>query len=280
MVEDHTTLIFPDSGIALARLRPPEGLICCTASGPGGRALTVMLDTGTDPSAIDMRLARRLVLRTGGSGLGQGAASDEVPFTEAVLPWLRIGDLTIRDLFAPALDLSWLPIRVDLVLGYNVLRQLALRVDFRAGMLTLAHPDVSASDAGVALPLTFFEHFPALAEIMIEGRRIPCATIDTGSNAALTLGPDLAEELDLRPGAAGTTLARAAGFGGGSAILRRNGVRVQIGPFVLEDLEIDARLGDGGDFGRAGRANIGTRLLARFAAVTIDYERRALTLEE
>src|SRR5918911_725600 len=113
------------------------------AAGPGGYPLHVLLDTGTDPSAMDAGLARRLALRTGGSGVGQGAASDAVHFTEAVLPWLRLGDLTIRDLFAPALDLSGMPFQVDIVLGYNVLRQLSLRIDYRRRWLMFAHPDLS-----------------------------------------------------------------------------------------------------------------------------------------
>jgi hypothetical protein len=279
MVEDTTRLEFPRSGVATVPLIPPDALICCAAAGPGGHALTVMLDTGTDPSAIDARLAQRLALRTGGSGLGQGAASDEVPFTEAVLPWLKIGDLTIRDLFAPALDLSWLPFRVDLVLGYNVLRQLSLQVDFRARRLTLAHPDISTSVQGVTLPLTFFEHFPAIADLEIDGHRIPIATLDTGSNGALTVGPDLAADLGLRPDAAGTMVAHAAGFGGARAVVQRCGSRLRLGPFTIDDVDLDARMGDGGDLGRPGRANIGTRLLARFAAVALDYERGTLTLD-
>jgi len=104
MVEDQTTLVFPSQGTTTIPLCEPDELVVCVAAGPGGHALRVLLDTGTDPSAMDAGLARRLALRTGGSGLGQGAASDEVPFTEAVLPWLRLGELTIRDLFAPALS--------------------------------------------------------------------------------------------------------------------------------------------------------------------------------
>lgn len=282
MVDDQTTLLFPSQGVTTLPLCPPEDLVCCTAAGPGGHALRVLLDTGTDPSAVDAGLARRLALRTGGSGLGQGAASDEVQFTEAVLPWLRLGDITIRDLFAPALDLSWLPFRVDVVLGYNVLRQLAIRIDYRNRALTLAHADVgvaAGAGSGGALPLVFFEHFPALQGVEVGGYRIPLATIDTGSNGALTVGPGLAEELGLRPGAANVTVARGAGFGGGGAVLRGRCQELRIGPFALPDMELDTRLGSGGDLGRAGRANIGNRLLARFAAVTLDYQRRSITLE-
>jgi hypothetical protein len=193
VVDDQTRLEFPSQGFTTLPLGPPEELICCTAAGPGGHPLRVLFDTGTDPSAVDAGLARRLALRTGGSGVGQGAASDAVPFTEAVLPWLRLGDpaadagraLVVRDLFAPALDLGGLPFQIDIVLGYNVLRQVVLRIDYRRRLLTLAHPDLGAPAAagGMALPLVFFEHFPALADLEVDGRCIPLATIDTGSMA-------------------------------------------------------------------------------------------------
>ena len=281
MVDDQTTLIFPSQGLTTLPLCAPYELLCCAAAGPGGHALRVLLDTGTDPSAVDAGLARRLALRTGGSGLGQGAASDEVPFTEAVLPWLRLGDLTIRDLFAPALDLSGLPFQIDVVLGYNVLRQLTLRIDYRRRLLTLAHPDVGtlAAPSGVALPLVFFEHFPALRDLTIAGRPIPLATLDTGSNAALTLGPDMAVELGLRSGHDGVWLASGAGFGGGATVLRGRHQPMRLGPFDLADVELDSPDVLHGDLSRAGRANIGNRLLARFAAIGLDYERRLITLE-
>jgi hypothetical protein len=281
MVDDQTTLLFPSQGTTSLPLCAPHELVCCAAAGPGGHALRVLIDTGTDPSAVDAGLARRLALRTGGSGLGQGAASAEVPFTEAVLPWLRLGDLTIRDLFAPALDLGGLPFQVDVVLGYNVLRQLALRIDYRRRLLTLAHPDVGALAApcAVPLPMVFFEQFPALQDVVVAGRPLPLATLDTGSNAGLTLGPDIAVELGLRPGRDGVRLGSGAGFGGGAAVLRGRHQSVRIGPFELADVELDTPDVPYGDFSRAGRANIGNRLLARFAAVALDYERRTITFE-
>ena len=282
MVDDLTHLLFPSHGYTSLPLCHADGLVCCAAAGPGGHALRVMLDTGTDPSAIDSGLARRLALRTGGQGVGSGAVSDEVPFTEAVLPWLRLGDLTIRDLYAPAVELRPLPFQVDIVLGYNVLCQLALRIDYRRAVLTLAHPDLGAppaSDAASELPLVFFEHFPALQDVEVAGRSIPLATLDTGSNAALTLSPDIAGDLGLLLGGADVQVARGADFGGGAVVLRGRGHAVRIGPFELEDVELDTPALMRGDLGRAGRANIGNRLLSRFAAVTLDYERRQLTIE-
>jgi hypothetical protein len=279
MVEDRTALSFPSQGRTTIPLCAPDGLVCCAAAGPGGHPLRVLLDTGTDPSAVDAALARRLALRTGGSGLGTGAASDEVPFTEAVVPWLRLGDLTIRDLFAPALDLR--PFEIDVVLGYNVLRQLALRIDYRRRELTLAHPDLGLppADGAIALPLAFHEHFPALRDVEVGGLRLPYATIDTGSNAALTVGPDVAAALGMTIERAGVRRASGAGFGGGGEVLRGAYQSVRLGSIVLGGVEIDAPDVQRGDLSHPGRANIGNRLLARFAAVSLDYERRMISFE-
>lgn len=287
MVESRPALEFPSGGVVTAPLCPPEGLVCLLAAGPGGHPLRVLLDTGTDPAAMDSALARRLAVRTGGSGLGQGAASDSVAFTEAVLPWLRLGRpsdgaLVIRDLLAPAVDLGGLPFQVDVVLGYAVLQQLALRIDYRHRTVTFAHPDLglrAIAPHAQQLPLAFFEHFPALPGLELAGTPIPLATLDTGSNAELTVGPDLAERLGLRPDAADVTLAVGTGFGGGTDVIRRRAGPLRLGPLTLPEIELDARIGDGGDLGRTGRANLGNRLLARLGAVTLDYERRTLAFE-
>jgi hypothetical protein len=74
-------------------------------------------------------------------------------------------------------------------------------------------------------------------------------------------------------------LASGAGFGGGAAVLRGRHQSVRIGPFELADVELDTPDVPYGDLSRAGRANIGNRLLARFAAVALDYERRTITFE-
>lgn len=283
MLDDTTRLIFPASGATALPLIFEPQVLRCTAFGPGGRPLTVLLDTGTDPSAIDLGLAQRLGLRLGEFALGQGAASDAIPFTETVLPWLRLGDLTIRDLFALALDLSNAPFGVDLVLGYNVLRQVVLQIDYAQRMLRLSHPDLGTprlSPPGALLHLTFFEHFPALANVTLDDEVcLPLATIDTGSNSGLTLGPDLAAHIGLRRGARTATPSQAAGFGGSCEVLLGQAESMRLGPFALRDIELDTP-GDGvGDLRRAGRANIGNRLLARFATVTLDYERRLCGLE-
>jgi hypothetical protein len=276
MLSDTTTLSFSPGGQAELALIFDPPLLRCSAAGPGGRPLSVLLDTGTDPSAIDLGLARRLGLRLGDFALGTGAASNSVPFTETVLPWLRLDTLEVRDLFALALDLRATPFEVDVVLGYNVLRQLVLHIDYRDRRLLLRHPDLGAPPVPGAqpVPLRFHEHFPAFVNVQVEGcLGLPIATIDTGSNGGLTVGPDVATRLGLVPGARDITYERGAGFGGDCVVALRRGARIQVGPFALDDIALEAPGGDGGDLARSGRANLGNGALSRFASLTIDYGR-------
>src|SRR4051794_41938600 len=72
MVDDQTILVFPSCGVTTLPLCAPYELVCCMASGPGGHALRVLLDTGTDPSAVGAGVGRRVAPPTGGSGRGHG----------------------------------------------------------------------------------------------------------------------------------------------------------------------------------------------------------------
>lgn len=282
MLDDQTRLLFATGGVAELPLQFAPQVLRCVAAGPGGHPLTVLLDTGTDPSAIDLGLARRLGLRLGEFALGSDAVSDAVPFTETVLPWLRLGDLTLRDIYLSALDLRRAPFPVDLVLGYNILCHLTLGIDYRRRLLCLSHPDIeppAPSARGVCLPLRFAEHFPALEGLRLNGAELPLATIDTGSNGGLTLSADLAERLDLRLEPQTAPAGVGQGFAGGRAALRGAAATLQIGPFALADVPIDTPAALAGDLARAGRANLGNQALARFARVTLDYRRGICLLE-
>jgi hypothetical protein len=280
MLDDETRLHFPGSGFVDLPLIFEPQLLRCTAAGPGGDALTVLLDTGTDPSAIDLGLARRWGLRIGDFGLGRDATSDIVPFTETVVPWLRLGDLHLRHLFALALDLSVAPFKVDVVLGYNVLRQVVLHVDYMQRFLRLSHPDLgidTASPSSEVFSLSFFEHFPALTDVRLSDHtHLPLVTIDTGSNGGLTVGPDVAAWLGLnqpQPTEVGE-MAHGAGFSSQECALICGQVPVlHVGSFALPNVDLDTPGNGRGDLQRHGRVNMGNRILARFASMTLDYGR-------
>jgi hypothetical protein len=283
MYDDPTQFFFPSSGNTEVPLIFDPKVVRCLAAGSGGKPIVVLLDTGTDPSAIDLRLAKRLGLQLGEFAMGSGAASDAVPFAETILPWLSIGSLTLRHLQVLALNLQDVPFHVDIVLGYNVLCQVVLKIDYIQNKVKISHPDLGIpepSPSGALLPLTFFEHFPALSNLIVgDGMCLPLVTIDTGSNGGLTLGPDLAKKLGLQPDSKGVTLAQGAGFGSTRNILRGYAESIIVGPFIFSNVHLDTPGEGAGDLSRPGRANMGNNLLSRFASVTFDYGRRLCRLE-
>lgn len=284
--DDPTRIDFSPSGATELPLIYQPRVLRCEAAGPGGDPLMVLLDTGTDPSAIDLGLAQRLGLPLGRFALGQGAASNAIPYTETVLPWLRLGDITLRSLYTLALDLSTMPFQVDIVLGYNVLWQVVFHIDYTRRLVRLSHPDLGMpqpAPGGALLPLTFFEHFPALTDIALCcAEWLPLttlATIDTGSNGGVTLSPDLARQVGLWPHAERVTLAEGAGFGGRCEVLRGKAESLRLGPFTLPQVDVDTPGKASGDFARQGRVNLGNRLLERFGRIVLDYRRSRCVLE-
>ncbi len=67
----------------------------------------MLLDTATDPSAIDERLVRRLKLRPAGkSGRGQGVGNSSIQVTPYVLSDVEIGLVQAHNVAALGSDLA------------------------------------------------------------------------------------------------------------------------------------------------------------------------------
>jgi predicted aspartyl protease len=277
MLEDQTRLEFAPHGFTCLPLLADRLLVRCLAAGPGGRPLRVLIDTGCDPSAIDLQLAQRLGLRIGAFAAGDDGLGRHLKFTETTLPWLRLGDLTLRDLYLLAFDLRSRPFGCEIVLGYNVLSQLNLTIDYVTQTLTLRHPDLAPPADGTALPLTFVAHQPALADAQLHGPQpiaLPLLTLDTGSNAGLTVSSVLADQLGLTPntGLSGHAFGHSSGLRSGAAGL-------QIGRLALHDVALDSPLSRSGALGAERRANAGNRLLARFGRLSLDYRRAVCVVD-
>jgi hypothetical protein len=154
---------------------------------------------------------------------------------------------------------------------------------FKIDAAKLDTPIDDDAPGSALLPLTFFEHFPALADISLcRDKWLPLAglaTIDTGSNGGITLSPDLARQVGLSHHAKAVTRAEGAGFGGRCEVLRGKAELLRLGPFTLRQVDIDTPGEGNGDFARQGRVNLGNRLLERFTRVTLDYRRSLCVLE-
>ncbi len=99
----------------------------------------MLLDTDTDPSAIDDRLVRRLKLRPlGKGGRGQGVGSGSVQVTPYVLSSVSIGSVQARRVAALGSDLAPLAHafghRIDGVVGRSFLNPTPLMYNYVNGL--------------------------------------------------------------------------------------------------------------------------------------------------
>ena len=114
--------------------------------------LNLLIDTGTIPSMVDGRIARKLHLQTEPSMLV--AFGQQVPIQSAVLEGFRIGSLQSGPVPAGVGDLSYLEgVRIDAIVGLDVLARTNFSIDYRTRVLNFA-PD-GREDAVAPLELVW-----------------------------------------------------------------------------------------------------------------------------
>lgn len=99
--------------------------------------LTLLIDTGTIPSVVDARIARKLQLQTESSMLV--AFAQQVRIQSAVVEGFRIGSLQSGRAPAAVGDLSYLEgVHIDAIVGLDVLARTNFSIDYGTRMLRFA----------------------------------------------------------------------------------------------------------------------------------------------
>jgi predicted aspartyl protease len=108
-------------------------------SGSIGRldGLSLLIDTGSIPSVVDGRIARKLHLQAEPSMLV--AFGQSVPTQSTVLDGFRIGSMRSGPVPAGVSDLSYLEgVRIDAIVGLDVLARTSFSIDYRTHVLRFA----------------------------------------------------------------------------------------------------------------------------------------------
>jgi predicted aspartyl protease len=172
-----------DTANATVRFNLYQGYLIVVRGSAGPlKNLNFFLDTGTSPSILDSRVARKLNLEeetaTNIVILG-GRAQGRV----ATLPSLELGPVERSDLHVTTADLSFLdkriPYRIDGIIGLDVLGQSAFEIDYAARVIHFGPPP--PLQALVPLQLE-----GGLATIAAEINDVPVHLIlDTGASSMI-----------------------------------------------------------------------------------------------
>jgi predicted aspartyl protease len=136
--------------------------------------LSLLIDTGTIPSVVDGRIARRLRLQSEPSQLV--AFGQRVDIRSAMLDGIRIGSLQSSPVPAAVGDLSYLEgVRVDAIVGLDVLARTSFSIDYRAYRMRFAPEGREESVAPLELAWPFMT-----VRMTVAGQQVRLL-VDTGS---------------------------------------------------------------------------------------------------
>jgi hypothetical protein len=255
----------------------------------GGTRRLFILDTGAGVNIIDIGVAKASGFTLGDPVNIGGAGAGVVRGAQ-----VRTGTLTVPGLAGSfAANITYPVTRLKVakgrpivgILGFPFISRYVMAIDYVNRELRFYDPAAFAySGSGVTVPLTFDENHPIVqAEVMLaDGGRVPVrATIDVGSNAALSVTKPIVDQHTLR-----TRVGRTMPWGGGGGVggpVRSEIGRVRslaIGAVTLSDV-VTGMFGDSAgvfSVNRSWDVNIGGEILRRFT-VFFDYGRKQMILE-
>lgn len=255
-----------------------------------GKQLYVILDTGVDPSVIDLARAEELGLKVdrqdGSQPSGFGDAKGETIFPSSI-DKLVIADHAFAPFDALASDMTAISAhygrKLDGILGYSFLADKIILIDYprqTLGILdhaTDATPLVRTCRTHWSTRLRTDENFPVITNFrfgLAKGR----ITLDTGSNGGIAL---YQSALDLKGVRAALSEESAVTFAGargnGKAKSYRFDATVGFGPFTLPPGEMVTVRNERGS--RNTRvANVGNTLFAAMKLkMLLNYRARTMT---
>ena len=239
-----------------------------------GRQVLALLDSGSSATHLDLAFARGVGVRGAGAFKAPGTSGATIEVQAAEGPPIRIAGMTVAGQSVGLSDLSAVRRSVgraiQVILGQDVLDQVAAAIDFQAGELEFIAPSRFQAPAGArSLPIRRVGTIPTV-QVRLEDIGLVDFAIDLGNAAApLILYGSFWKPrrmLTRRP----WTTASSVDVSGSHASRQARITTAALGPWTFRDvpaLFVDLDKGRGAE-SLAG--NIGLPLLARFG-LTLDY---------
>jgi predicted aspartyl protease len=240
-----------------------------------------MIDTGTDPSAIDLKLAKELGLKLGTGGEIDGGGTATVKAFETKLS-VTVGPVMAKDVDALAGEsVSMIatklgrPIRA--VLGKSFLQGRIVQTDYAHRILRFPNSAISTSKDHVELRFHYGDDV-VLEDVLLNGKPVR-AILDTGSNGSLKITPEAIDRLSLQQEVKAAKASQSTGFRGSYTSLDGSVGSVTLGTIRLEKPAATFWLPGTGHDGKPWDINIGNAILKDFV-ITLDTKKGILLIEK
>lgn len=287
---------FAGSGYAQARPAPIEvpfefvaNQIIVQVKIGGKGPYSMLLDTDTDPSAIDLATSRELGLRLDPRSFpasGGGTQPNLVQLTR--LPLVELGGLSAKDVSAGAIDLTKLSGKLERpiqgVLGYSFLKDRIVQIDYPASKIRFyaenPYPGIRNAPNTVnkiAMAFRYDDEGVVVDSVFINGQKVK-ATLDTGSSLTFALTPEGVAILGLDEEAQNGPVEKAVGYNG--EFESRSGVlkSVRIGRLSVESAQATFWAPATGHDKKNFQVNIGNGFFRDFL-LTFDFRGKMVVFE-
>lgn len=256
----------------------------------GKGPFNMLVDTDTDPSAIDSATARELGLVVGSKGAAASGGGTEVNTVfPAKLQSVELGPITARDVPAATIDLTKISQRIERpiqgVLGFSFLKDRIIQIDYQNLKLRLfsesPYPRIELTPNTVnviAFPFRREDGDVVIDSVFINNQKMK-ATLDTGSSGTFSLTPEAVAILGLEQQANNADTKDGVGYNG--AYQSKTGLlkSVRLGRVSLESVPANFWLPKTGHDNKKFQINIGNGFFQDFL-VTFDFKNKVVVLEK
>jgi predicted aspartyl protease len=251
----------------------------------GKGPFNMLLDTGTDPSGIDLTTARDIGLKLhplGKPASGGGTDVNLTYYTE--LPLVEVSGFIVKDVETLAIDLSKISERLGKplhgVLGHSVLNGRIVQIDYPNRVVRFYSQPLFSKTANTPnrsmLSFRYADNV-LLDDVFVNGRKV-VGNLDTGSSGTFNLTPATVGYLGLEEDFNQAPVSTDVGYNGASQNRQGKVNNVTVGGISVD---APAVIFFGKETGRDKKPwgiNIGNGFLKDFV-LTIDYRNKLVTLE-